>query len=486
MMIHNSYLEELHPEMYQVISPTPVSAPRLLLWNTELAKQINIPQKWQDDPQRLARIFSGNEIIPESKPIALAYAGHQFGHFVPLLGDGRAHLLGEVIDQDGQRFDIQLKGSGPTQFSRGGDGRCGLGPALREYIMSEALHALGVPTSRCLAVVLTGDTIHRNHIIPGAVVTRIASSHLRVGTFEYLAAQNNISSLRKIGKFAIKRHFPEIDTADDSCWLHFLKEFCRRQIRLITSWMQFGFIHGVMNTDNTGIAGETLDYGPCAMMGIYHPQTVFSSIDRNGRYCFNNQPQIAHWNTSQLASCFIPLIDKDRSAAIEKIKPILENFTEHFSHSWLRMMATKIGLKTVSDEETNLISSLLQKMMDKNFDYTTTFHDLTKSILCQATSAKLESLLGEWMTRWKRQLKIVHQSPSDLHQLMAKNNPVVIPRNHHVEAVLRECQSCNGNVSKIKEFLEVLRTPFQEQSNTNRYQDLPPDGDHHYQTFCGT
>ncbi|MBK8014649.1 MAG: YdiU family protein [Deltaproteobacteria bacterium] len=323
MELTNTYAELLPERFFERAGPYPVQSPRLLLWNTPLADALGVARTWSADPNRMAQHFSGNTLIAGSRPIALAYAGHQFGHFVPQLGDGRAHLLGEIVDPFGRRFDVQLKGSGCSMFSRNGDGRCALGPALREYIMSEAMHALGVPTTRSLAVVATGEVVHRETPRPGAIVTRVASSHIRVGTFEFFAARRDLDGLRKLADFAIDRHDRDLlPNGEPDRWLAFFDRVVDRQIRLVVEWMRVGFIHGVMNTDNTSVAGETIDYGPCAMMGIYDPRTVYSSIDVHGRYAFGNQPKIAAWNLARLAECILPLVDADEQTAIRKLEPI--------------------------------------------------------------------------------------------------------------------------------------------------------------------
>ena len=324
MRFDNSYAA-LPKQFYQRIVPSPVPKPRLFLFNAALARELGLDDELARDRDALARVFGGNELLPGSEPVALAYAGHQFGQFVPQLGDGRAHLLGEVLDARGRRRDLQLKGSGRTAYSRGGDGRCALGPAIREFVMSEALHALGVPTTRCLAVVTTGESVFRDHRLPGAVVTRVARSHLRVGTFEYFAARQDHDALRTLCDHAIGRHFPELadEPSAEERYLALLDRVIDRQVRLVVEWMRIGFIHGVMNTDNTAISGETIDYGPCAMMSAYDPGTVFSSIDHGGRYAFGNQPMIVAWNLSRLAHCLVPLVADEADDAVDRLNPKL-------------------------------------------------------------------------------------------------------------------------------------------------------------------
>jgi uncharacterized protein YdiU (UPF0061 family) len=483
MHLFNSYAL-LGQQFYETIHPTPVRDPRLFLWNDHLARQLKIPARLQEDPVSLAHIFSGNRLLPGSQPIATAYAGHQFGHFVPRLGDGRAHLLGDVADVNGKAWDIQLKGSGPTSFSRGGDGRCALGPALREYIMSEAMHYLGVPTTRALCVVTTGETVMREKPLDGAVITRVASSHVRIGTFQYFAAQGNKKALETLFDYTLKRHYPSLSTANNP-YTALLQQCMDMQIRLIVHWMRVGFIHGVMNTDNTSLAGETIDYGPCAMLGIYDPATVYSSIDVAGRYAFGNQPAMAQWNLTRFAQCLLPLVDDDPQMGAEQLRPILATFAERFEQAYMTMLGPKIGLHPVRPEDQDLITSLLRLLEDKKLDYTITFHLLTRGVTDQSAAADLEKDLGPWMARWKKRLARESPAPEKIQALMQRNNPVVIPRNHHVEKVIRECIQ-QGTAEPAQSFLQVLASPYREQKNTSRYQDPPADNDRNYHTFCGT
>lgn len=361
MKFNNTYIK-LAPVFYQRVLPTPVAQPALLLWNDALAEQLAITDSFSQDPVLLAQYFSGNQLPSGAESIALAYSGHQFGHFNPQLGDGRAHLIGEITDQNGKQWDIQLKGSGPTPFSRQGDGRCAIGPAVREYIMSEAMFALGVPTSRCLAVVASGELVHRGYAKPGAIVTRVAASHIRVGTFQYFASQGNLEALHDLTQYAISRHYPTITASGAERVIAFLEQVIAKQITLITAWLRVGFIHGVMNTDNTAISGETIDFGPCAMMGAYHPGTVFSSIDRKGRYAFANQAPIAQWNMARLAETLLPLIDSDQDAAVAKVEPLIIAMSTQFQHAFNTMMAAKLGFVRASDDVDTLSSELLDLM----------------------------------------------------------------------------------------------------------------------------
>lgn len=484
MKFSNSY-SQLDSAFYQRIAPTKVTAPQLLLWNKSLAKDLLIDEKITQDKNLLAQYFSGNQIPDGAEPMALAYSGHQFGHFNPNLGDGRAHLLGEILTCDNNRFDIQLKGSGPTQFSRQGDGRCAIGPALREYIMSEAMFALGVPTSRCLSVVITGEPVYREQAMIGAVVTRVASSHIRVGTFQYFAARGDLESLKTLTDYTINRHFSRIDINAEDKVEQFLSAAIDKQIELIVAWMRIGFIHGVMNTDNTAISGETIDFGPCAMMSHYHSGTVFSSIDKQGRYAFGNQPHIAQWNMARLAECLMLLVDNNQEKALEKIEPLIIAFTDKFETAYFTMLANKLGFDEVTKKEQLFINELLAHMQKQHLDYTNTFVKLSDSLTDTELQNELKQALGDWYTRWLQMLENKNQNTKAAQILMLKNNPLVIPRNHHVEAILAEYET-SGQSTVIDDFLDVLRSPYQQLKQTSQFQDEPKDGDHQYRTFCGT
>jgi len=493
----NSYFE-LGSAFYQRIAPSKVSNPRLLLFNNNLAENLQIPLSLIKDEKCLAAYFSGNRLFEGSESIALAYSGHQFGHFNPQLGDGRAHLLGELVDKESHHKDIQLKGSGKTVFSRQGDGKCALGPAIREYIMSEAMFALGVPTSRCLAVVTTGEILYRGLAKAGAVVTRVASSHIRVGTFQYFAARKDITSLKQLTEYAISRHYSDIDKglplAEKT--VLFLEKVIEKQIELIVQWMRVGFIHGVMNTDNTAISGETIDFGPCAMLGEYNPKAVFSSIDQQGRYAFGKQAEIAQWNMARLADCLLPLVDEDENIALAKVEPLIRQFTDKFETAYFDMYAKKLGLMSEDlqkkREHKILINDLLIIMQDKVLDYTKTFFELTHSLDSSKVNDKLISTLGVWFEQWQKCLN----DQGDIRKsitLMHQSNPVVIPRNHHVETILSGFDDVQENEAeimknkkKVEEFLTVLRSPYHQLKNTEKYQDTPVDSDRYYQTFCGT
>jgi uncharacterized protein YdiU (UPF0061 family) len=480
----NSYLQ-LKEIFYEKIRPTTVANPQLLLWNSAVARQLMIGEALAQDPSALAAIFSGNELLPGSVPVATAYAGHQFGHFVPQLGDGRAHLLGEVVDVAGKRWDIQLKGSGPTSFSRNGDGRCAVGPAVREFIMSEAMHALGVPTTRCLAVVTTGETVYRDTPLPGAVVTRVASSHLRVGTFEYFAARGNHEALKALCRYTIERHYPEVQGEGSTLYLDLLDRVIERQIHLIVEWMRVGFIHGVMNTDNTALSGETIDFGPCAMLGVYNPQTVYSSIDTMGRYAFGNQPKILQWNMSRFGECLLPLLGDNPNNPVKLIELIIDEFPARFEQKYLAMMAAKLGLRDCLAGDKDLIAAVLDRFKQQGLDYTLTFDRMTRSLVCATTADQVKQDLGACFDRWQKRLHEQGEAPQAVFRRMRQTNPVVIPRNHHVEAAIRACEQ-EGDTERVERFLQVLRSPYEELAHTAEFQDLPADGDRFYRTFCGT
>ena len=483
MNFSHSY-SQLGKEFFQRVLPTPVTAPQLLLFNQELAQQLQLKPSLIDDSKLLAQYFSGNLLPEQANAIALAYAGHQFGGFNPQLGDGRAHLLGELIDQSGNRFDIQLKGSGQTPYSRQGDGRCPLGPAIREFIMSEAMFHLNVPTTRCLAVVATGDPVYRQQTSPGAVVTRVASSHIRVGTFQYFSAQGDRESLAKLIDYTISRHFEDIADDDPERVVKFLNKVIDKQIDLIIEWLRVGFIHGVMNTDNTLINGETIDFGPCAMMGTYHPGTVYSSIDSQGRYAFGNQAQIANWNMARFAETLIPFIDNDQEQAISLVQEIIYGFVDQFNQKYQQMLACKLGVKDNHKFDHQVAKDILQAMQEKSLDYTLTFVQLAQSLTDKDVADKLNSQLGKCYQQWREQLNTLAIDAQSAQRVMQQTNPLVIPRNHHVEQVLAECE--NGNIDAAIKFIQVLKSPYEQLTDTHLYQDLPIDNDAGYRTFCGT
>ncbi|MCU7845127.1 MAG: YdiU family protein [Candidatus Thiodiazotropha sp. (ex Monitilora ramsayi)] len=482
MKLSNSY-ERLGDIFYETVLPEPVKDPNTFLWNRKLAEELLLSDSLDLSEKAMAQVFSGNTILSGTEPIALAYAGHQFGNFVPQLGDGRAHLLGEITDQFGQRKDVQLKGSGRTSFSRNGDGRYALGPAIREYIMSEAMDALGIPTTRSLVVITTGETVYREVPQPGAVLTRVAASHLRVGTFEYFAARQNHQALERLCDYAINRHYPDLQGCGEERFILFFEKVMKRQIALVVEWMRVGFIHGVMNTDNTAISGETIDYGPCAMMGVYSPNTVFSSIDRHGRYAFGNQPAIAQWNMVRFAETLLPLIDKNEKVAVDIARSYLDTFSGLFKEQYLKMMSRKIGIAELLPSDHQLIFRLLDLMEQKQLDYTHTFDRLTRSISSEATEKQIREELGDWYAEWL--LRIGHVVDAEPQALMRRTNPVVIPRNYHMERVIQACLE-SGESTAAEAFLDALLSPYATSSKTRQYQHVPADADIGYQTFCGT
>jgi len=473
----NSY-SKLSKTFKEDIKPTPVHEPELVILNEELAKNLNLNFSGIDK-KKLAEIFSGNSLPDGTNSIAQAYAGHQFGHFT-MLGDGRAVLLGEHIDNKNQRFDIQFKGSGRTSFSRGGDGRAALGPMLREYIISEAINALNIPTTRSLAVVKTGEKVVRENLLNGAILTRVASSHIRVGTFQYIAATQNLEDLNTLVDYTIDRHYPEIKSSKNKA-LDLLSLVMERQCQLVINWMRVGFIHGVMNTDNMAISGETIDYGPCAFMDQYDPKTVFSSIDKFGRYAFSNQPPITKWNLARFAECLIPLIDKDEDAAIKIATELIDNFQNIYEEKWLNMMRDKLGLFGKDKNDQTLIDKLLDWMKNNNADYTNTF--------CHLMGVEIDNEVYKnddfknWTNEWEKRLKLNNSSDKYL-ELMKKTNPIVIPRNQKVEDALAD--SDKGNLETMNKLLKVLSNPYSDQENIIEFQKPTPTGNEKYQTFCGT
>ncbi len=460
------------------IKPTPVHDPELVILNEELASTLNLDFS-KTDKKKLAEIFSGNSIPEETNTIAQAYAGHQFGHFT-MLGDGRAVLLGEHLVNNDNRFDIQFKGSGRTSFSRGGDGRAALGPMLREYIISEAIHSLNIPTTRSLAVVKTGEKIVRENLLQGAILTRVASSHLRVGTFQYIAATQNIENLNTLVDYTINRHYPEIKTSN-SKGLDLLNLVMEKQCQLVINWMRVGFIHGVMNTDNMAISGETIDYGPCAFMDHYDPKTVFSSIDKFGRYAFSNQPPITKWNLARFAECLIPLIDKNEDTAIKLATDLIDNFQNIYEDKWLNMLRDKLGLFGEDKNDKKLINDLFNWMEKNKADYTNTFCNLMD---INSDEVYKSNDFINWKNKWKKRSELNNSSKEKQSKLMKSNNPIVIPRNHKVEEALDDADK--GSLDKMKKLLAILKNPYDNQNNIEEYQVPAPSSNEKYQTFCGT
>ena len=471
------------------VAPTPVATPRLIKLNRPLALRLGLDPDRLESPEG-AEILAGKRIPDGAEPIAMAYAGHQFGHFVPQLGDGRAILLGEVIDTDGVRRDIQLKGSGPTPFSRRGDGRAALGPVLREYIVSEAMAALGIPTTRSLAAVITGEHVIRETALPGAVLTRVASSHIRVGTFQYFAARGDTEGVKRLADHVIARHYPQAAGATRP-YHALLEGVIARQAELVARWLLVGFIHGVMNTDNTSISGETIDYGPCAFMDHYDPAAVFSSIDEQGRYAYANQPRIALWNLTRLAECLLPLFSDDKDKAIEQAQVILGEFPGKFTAAYHAGLRQKIGLFTARDGDEALVQDLLDAMAKNQADFTLTFRrlaDATEDANRDSDARRLfadPAAYDEWAARWRQRFSEEPQTPAARAAMMRTVNPAFIPRNHRIEAVIQAAVG-RDDYAPFEELLTVLSKPYEDQPAFSQYAHPPEPHQRVLQTFCGT
>ena len=480
ILFDNTYAR-LPERMYSRQAPVPVAAPRLVRLNASLAGELGLDEGELRSPAGVAML--GGNLVPDgAEPLAQAYAGHQFGHFVPQLGDGRAILLGEVIDTRGARRDLQLKGSGRTRFSRGGDGRAALGPVLREYIIGEAMHALGIPTTRALAVVATGEDVRREVVLPGAVLTRVAASHLRVGTFEYFLARGDVARLRQLSDYAIARHDPSLADAPER-WLALLRAVAARQASLVASWMNVGFIHGVMNTDNMTISGETIDYGPCAFMDVYDPATVFSSIDEQGRYAYGNQPAMAQWNLARLAEAMLSLFDADQARAVERANQSIAAFETRFLAHLHAGMRAKLGLATQEPDDVALANDLLTWMLEARADYTDTFRRL--SATDQGASLPVaNAAFAAWRARWLSRLARQPHSAAEVTTLMQRHNPAVIARNHKVEEALAAAEQ--GDLAPLDRLLAALSAPFDHARASDEFTSAPAPGGPAYRTFCGT
>lgn len=476
----NSYTH-LPESMFTRIKPTPVRKPELIIFNEPLAANLGLNSTALQSKEGLGNL-AGNEVPEGTVSLAQAYAGHQFGHFT-MLGDGRAVLLGEQITPQGDRVDIQLKGAGRTPYSRGGDGRAALGPMLREYIISEAMHGLGIPTTRSLAVVATGEPLIRETEQPGAVLTRIAASHLRVGTFQYVAAWGTVEDLRILADYTLQRHYPEAPV-EDNPYLVLLREVMERQAALIAKWQLVGFIHGVMNTDNMALSGETIDYGPCAFMDVYNPETVFSSIDQQGRYAYHNQPGIGAWNLARFAETLLPLLADDQAQAIKLAEEAISDFSERSYQYWLTGMRAKLGIFNEELEDVALIDTLLELMQKYRADYTNTFRSLTLGVMEDA------ALFGtpefkEWNELWQARLSRQQESQSSSLKLMHSSNPAIIPRNHRVEEAL-EAAVERKDYDVMERLLQALTNPYAYSSEQEEYSALPEESACPYRTFCGT
>jgi uncharacterized protein YdiU (UPF0061 family) len=483
----NSYVH-LPERFYARRAPTPVAAPRLIRLNRALAEALGLDPDWLSGPEGVAAL-AGNGVPDGADPIAAAYAGHQFGNFVPQLGDGRAILLGEVIDRMGHRRDIQLKGSGPTPFSRRGDGRAALGPVLREYLVSEAMAALGVPTTRALAAVTTGEPVVRETLLPGAVLTRVAASHIRVGTFQFFAARGDVEGVRALADHVVARHYPEAAQAANP-YRALLEAVIARQAELVARWLLVGFVHGVMNTDNMSVAGETIDYGPCAFLDAYDPRTVYSSIDRNGRYAYGEQPRIALWNLTRLAETLLPLLADDESAAVAEAEAALAGYAARFEAAYHGGLGRKLGLGETREGDPALAGDLLKRMAENQADFTLTFRNLCAAAERPEVGAVRDlfvdpTAFDDWASRWRERLALEGRDPAATAAAMRAVNPAFIPRNHRVEAMI-EAAVERGDFTPFETLLTVLSRPYAEQPENAAYAEAPTGGGVGYRTFCGT
>ncbi len=487
----NSYAR-LPDRFFARMKPTPVARPELVRLNHALARHLHL------DPESLAApggvaVLAGNRLPADAAPLAMAYGGHQFGVWVPQLGDGRAILLGEVVDRDGGRRDVQLKGSGRTPFSRMGDGRAALGPVLREYLVSEAMAALGIPTTRALAAVTTGEEVRREGALPGAILTRVARSHIRVGTFQYFLARQDTEAIRLLADHVIARHYPEA-AAPPQPYRALLDAVVAGQARLVAQWMLVGFVHGVMNTDNTSLAGETIDYGPCAFMDAYHPATVFSSIDHQGRYAYANQPHIAHWNLGCLAQALLPLLGPDEDTAVAEAQAAVDAFPARYNAAWVAGMRAKLGLAEVRPGDRALAEDLLERMAANEADFTLTFRRLCAVAdpgCGPEDDAALRDLFADpaafdaWAARWRARLAEDNRDRATRQAAMRAANPAFIPRNHRVEAALAAAVG-EGDLGPFDELMRVLSAPYEDQPDFARHAEPPPPRQGAYRTFCGT
>jgi uncharacterized protein YdiU (UPF0061 family) len=478
--LDNSYAL-LPKSLFTIIKPNPVPAPKLVILNYPLVTSLGLNSKELESEEGVA-VIAGNQMPEGSLPIAQAYAGNQFGHFT-MLGDGRALMIGEQITPLGERFDIQLKGSGKTPYSRGGDGRAALGPMLREYIISEAMNGLGIATTRSLAVVTTGESVIRENKLPGAIMTRVATSHLRVGTFQYVSQWGTAEELRALADYTLQRHFPDFEAAQNK-YLFLLQEVIKRQALLIAKWQLVGFIHGVMNTDNMALSGETIDYGPCAFMNDYDPATVFSSIDIHGRYAYGNQPNIAAWNLARFAETLLPLLHGSQQEAVKLAQDEISDFTKLYHCNWLSGMRGKLGMFNDEIQDESLIESLLSMMHKYHADYTNTFRALTfdkieETVLFGTTE------FAQWHEQWQARLGRQQESKASSHQLMRSSNPALIPRNHRVEEAL-EAAVKQGDYSVMERLLDVLSSPYEHSPKQADYATPPAISACTYRTYCGT
>ncbi len=473
--LQSSYTQ-ISDKLFSELKPDAVTNPSTVIVNNELAEKLGLNLKGISE-EDLSNLFSGNSLPHGSKPFAQAYAGHQFGQFT-ILGDGRAHIVGEQVTPDGEIFDIQYKGSGRTPYSRGGDGKAALGPMLREYLISEAMYFLGIPTTRSLAVVETGEKVYREVPLKGSILTRVASSHIRIGTFQFLAAHKDYEGMKSLLDFSIKRHFSNLKFSENLA-IEFIKAVMQKQINLIVEWMRVGFIHGVMNTDNSTISGETIDYGPCAFMDHYDANTVFSSIDTQGRYSFANQPSIIQWNLVRLAECLLPLIDKDEKRSIEIAQNLINTFSSLFKDKWLQMMKKKLGINDHSEDDEELINNLIKWMQQKKPDFTNTFCNLMN--YDHADDKEFDDYeFNNWKREWKKRVK-----SKEYLDVMMSCNPILIPRNYLVEEALSEAE-IDGKLDKFNELNEIISSPYQLKKVNIKYLKTPTKTNIPYKTFCGT
>lgn len=484
----NSYVR-LPDRFFARRAPAPVAAPRLIRLNRPLAENLGIDPDWLAGPAGVG-MLAGNSIPDGAEPIAAAYAGHQFGNFVPQLGDGRAVLLGEVVDREGRRRDIQLKGAGPTPFSRRGDGRAALGPVLREYLISEAMAALGIPTTRALAAVATGEHVVRETLLPGAVLTRVAASHIRVGSFQYFAARGDTEAVRALADHALARHYPEASVAEHP-YRALLDGVIARQADLVAGWLLIGFVHGVMNTDNMSVAGETIDYGPCAFLDAYDPRTTFSSIDAHGRYAYGQQPGIALWNLTRLAEALLPLLAEDEGEAVQAAEAALAGFGPRFRQAYHGGLVQKLGLSGDRDSDAALANDLLAQMAGNRADFTSTFRRLCDAAERPESDAGVRdrfidpTAYDAWAVRWRGRLTEEGRNPMATAAAMRAVNPAFIPRNHHVEAMIAAAVE-RDDFGPFEELLAVLSRPYDDQPAYAHYAEAPEGGGAGYRTFCGT
>ncbi len=489
LSLDNSYLQ-LPSACYAHVEPTPVAQPRLLRLNRPLARHLGL------DPEALASpagvdILAGNRVPDGASPLALAYAGHQFGNWVPSLGDGRAVLLGEVVDRDGVRRDLQLKGAGLTPFSRMGDGRASLGPVIREYLVSEGMAGLGIATTRALSMVASGESVYRQVVEPGGVLTRVAASHVRVGTFEYFYRRGDYAAVQALADYVIARHYPELAQAEQP-YRALLEAVSRRQAELIADWLRIGFIHGVMNTDNVSLAGETIDYGPCAFMDTYHPMTVFSSIDMQGRYAYNQQPQIGHWNLTQLAETLLPILADDHDSAVARAREALEVYPQAFEARYHADLRAKIGLEHAQDGDLELVSDLFKRMAEQRADFTLTFRRLADLHAGDASADDgVRALFAEpeafdaWVGQWRERLASEGRGDAERREAMRAVNPAYIPRNHRVEQAIDAAKN-EGDLQPIEDLLTVLAEPYADHDELAHLAAPPEAHEVVPRTFCGT